>query len=594
MLGSQSTRLRAALAAPTPAAARWRTATTTWLAGGDVYNFGAWNGALLSALTGAPAGCTKAVTVVDKQVADAEIRAAAGAAPEVAGDSYLHVGEMIGDLSLVYDWCFAGVTADQRARWIAYANQAVNNVWHPNTAMWGGKIIPWTGWGTNDPSNNYYYAFLRATMLLGLATSGENGRAAEWLTQFRAKLDGQLVPEFNRDLVGGGSREGTGYGVALRNLFELYALWEWSTGERIADKTPHTLATIGTVMQQITPGGRWKAPTGDQSRDSTAALFDYDRAELLELAALYPAAPESAWAVSLLGASSVPVMGSGFMYPYDFLFAPIAAVPNAAPLVRYSSGIGQIYARTSWAASATWLNLIAGPLTQSHAHEDQGSLMLYRGGPLATDAVIWSKGGVRQLPAPGRRGASYSLVGTTAAHSLVRIDVDGQPVPQRDSPAAGRLLALHVGPGYVFAAIDTTAAYAGAVQLVRRQVLWLQPDTVIVQDHVVTAPAAALTWQLVVPTAPVIAGPLATVTSAGHVLRVTRLAPDAGAWTMFRFDSHIDFTGGFRLDGVQPGGDRTFVTVLQVDSQAAVPAVTFADVGVSWGGITLGAGVDQL
>jgi hypothetical protein len=577
MLPSQAARLRGALAAPTPAAARWRTATLAWIGGADLWGFDAWNAALLSALTGTPAGCTKAVAAIDAQVTAAETRISAGAAPEVAGDSYLQVGEMIGDLALVYDWCFATVTAQQRSRWTIYANQAVGNVWSPSKATWGGKLIPWTGWSIDDPGDNYYYSFLRATMLLGLATDN-----ADWIAKFRERLIGRLIPYMTVEQADGGSREGTGYGVALRHLFELYALWEWSTGERLADLTPHTRATLATVLQQMLPGGQWKAPTGDQSRDSTAAWFDYDRAELLELAALYPDTPEARWAVSALGASSVPIMGSSFMYSYDFIFAPTGATPNAAPLVRYAAGIGQLYARTSWASSATWINLTAGPFTQSHAHEDQGELMIYRDGWLATDAVIWSRGGVRQSTSP---------VGTTAAHSLVRIDMAGVPVPQREG-TAGKLLALHVGPGYVFSAADLTATYAGtaAVQLVRRQVLWLQPDLVLVHDHLVTAAAAALTWQLVVPAQPVIAGPLATV---GR-LRVTRLAPAAGAWAVYGFEAHPDFVGGFRLDGVQPGGDRVFVTAIQIDSTAAVPAVTWSDVGVSWGGVTLGAGMDRL
>jgi hypothetical protein len=460
-------------------------------------------------------------------------------------------------------------------------------VWHPATATWGGKLFAWSGWSVDDPGDNYYYGFLRATMLIGLATDGENAQAGTWLAKFRERLVDRLVPYMTAEQPDGGSREGTGYGVALRNLFELYALWQWTTGERLADLTPHTRASIATMLAGITPGYTGFAPTGDQSRDSTASLFDYHRAYLLELAALYPTAPESAWAVAMLSASSVPVMGSSFMFGYDFLFQPAGAVPNAAPLIRYVAGIGQIYARTSWASSATWVNLIAGPLTQSHAHEDQGSLMIFRERWLAPDAVIWSKGGVRQASSP---------VGTTAAHSLVRIDMAGVPVPQRDSPTAGRLLALHVGPGYVFAAVDLTSAYGGAaaVQLVRRQVLWLQPDTVLVQDRLVTAGAASLTWQLVVPTSPVTAGALATVTVGSHVMRVTRLAPAAGTWTTFRFDSHADFVDGFRLDGVQPGGDRTYVTAIQLDSTAAIPAVTWADVGCSWGGITLGAGVDSL
>jgi hypothetical protein len=590
MLGSQAARLKAALTGP--AGVRWLAACDSWVNGGDLWGFAAWNGALASQLTGNPKYAAKAVAMVDAQVTGAEARIAAGQAPEVAGDSYLQIGEMIGDLALVYDWCSGQLTGAQRARWIAYANQAVANVWHPTSASWGGKTMAWTGWAVDDPGNNYFYSFTRATMLLGLATQGENPQAATWIAKFRERIVGRLVPYMTANQADGGSREGTGYGVALRNLFELYAIWQWSTGENLADLTPHTRASLLTMASQIVPTLDRKAPIGDQSRDSTAALFDYERHCLLELAALYPTAPESAGVAALLAQSSVSSMGSGFMLAQDVVYAP-AAAPAAIglPLVRYAAGIGEINARTAWDKGATWLSLICGPFTQGHAHEDQGSLMLYKGGWLAYDAVIDSRGGVRQ---------SGSLVGTTACHSLVRIDdANGAPVPQREG-GTSKVLALQSGPGYLFAALDLTPAYGGSalVQLVRRQVLWLQPDVVLVQDHVVSSPGTAQTWQLVVPVAPGISGATALFTVGAHTLRATRITPAAVPWTAFDFRSNSDFAGGWRADCRQSGGDRVYLTVLAIDgaTSPATSTVQFADVGCSFtlGGkqITLGPGID--
>lgn len=594
MLGTQAPRLKAALAAGTPGATRWKASVDAWLRGEDLWGFGANDGALMTALTGDARYAAKAIALVDKQVDDAEKAYAKGAQPEVANDSYLHVGELIGDLAQVYDWCFGLVSSAQRARWTAYANQVIYNVWNNTKAVWGGRPMPWTGWGADDPGNNYYYSFTRATMLWGLASKDENPSAAAWLDKFRERIVGRLIPAFTRDVPDGGSREGTGYGVSLRSLFEIYAIWQWSTGERLADLTPHTRATIATVLHQVLPGGRWKAPVGDQSRDSTVALFDYDRHELDALVALYPAAPESASAAAMLAGSSVPAMGNSFMKLEDFVFpAPAPAEHVELPLVRYAKGIGEIYARTSWKDDATWFWFKAGPLTQSHAHEDQGSLMMWCGGPLVWDPVIWSRGGVRQSTSP---------VGTTAAHSLVRIDgPDGKPIPQRDHPAAGKVLALHVGPGYVFTAADLTAAYGGnsAVTLVRRQILWLQPGVVLVHDRVNSAANTTQIQQWVVPTEPVIAGAIANVTANGHTLRVTRVAPSSGTWTTFRFDSHLDFTGGFRLDWQRPSGDCTYLTALTIDG-AGIPSPmpTFEDVGCSFSlagkRMVLGAGVDPL
>jgi len=282
-------RLEAALAANTPAASKFRSKVDQWVGGADLWGFQAWNAALLGQLTGTASYCTKAVATVEAQVAAAESKIAAGTNPQVALDSYLEIGEMIGDLALVYDWCFPQVTSAQRSRWIAYANQAVWNVWNPTQSKWGTKTIPWSGWSVNNPSNNYYYSFLRATMLLGLATKGENPDADAWITKFRdQKVLGQLVPTFDADLVGGASREGTGYGVSMRRLFELYDWWKATTGESLATKTTHTRASMFAFLHQIVPTLDKVAPTGDHARDSTAALFDYHRDYAQQLMQLFP------------------------------------------------------------------------------------------------------------------------------------------------------------------------------------------------------------------------------------------------------------------------------------------------------------------
>jgi hypothetical protein len=198
------TRLANALAANTPAAARFKSAVDSYVAGSDIWGFGAWNAALMGQLTGQSKYCTKAVAVVQAQVAAAEAAIAAGTAPTVAGDSYLEIGDMVGDLALTHDWCYAQVTATQRSHWIAYANQAVWNVWNHASAKWGSKAFSWSGWSVDNPSDNNYYSFLRATILLGLATKGENAQADTWLTTFRqSKILDELVPTFNADLVGG-------------------------------------------------------------------------------------------------------------------------------------------------------------------------------------------------------------------------------------------------------------------------------------------------------------------------------------------------------------------------------------------------------
>ena len=140
------------------------------VAGNPGYAFSATDAVTMYRLTGQVAYANLAIAMVETQVAAAEAAMALGQRPEVAGDSYLEVGPMIGDLALTLDWCSTLIPPAHRNRWAAYAEQAVWNVWHPADAQWGGVAWPWSGWSITDPANNYYYSFLQATMYWALAT----------------------------------------------------------------------------------------------------------------------------------------------------------------------------------------------------------------------------------------------------------------------------------------------------------------------------------------------------------------------------------------------------------------------------------------
>src|SRR5262249_37895759 len=156
-------------------------------------------------------------------------------------------------------------------------------------------------------------------------------------------------------------------------LFALYDLWQSTTGETIATLTPHTRQSMLAMLHQMVPTRDRVAPTGDLSRDSTAAFFDYHRNYLQELIQQFPTDPLAQRAKSQLMASSLPAMQYGFMCAYDFLYdnGNVTAQPiDGLNTTYYASGIGQLYTRSGWDTHATWVNLTVGPYTQSHAHQD--------------------------------------------------------------------------------------------------------------------------------------------------------------------------------------------------------------------------------
>lgn len=568
-LGKHKDRLKQAIAEGRPEAMRFVTMVDEWIAdpvGADIYNFNEWYAGLMGQLTDDPKYCAAAVASLDKFIQSEEAMIARGEAPEVVNDSYLQIGGTIGNVALTIDYCY-GAVGDKRARWLAYANQAVWNVWNHEAAEWGGTKIDWSGWSVDNPVNNYYYSFLRATMLLGLATKGENPQADEWIHQFRdVKILGELVPTFESDLEGGASREGTGYGVAMRRLFELYDLWYGTTGERLAGKTSHTRKSMHAFLHQVLPTLDKVAPTGDHARDSTATFFDYHRDYLLELMRLYPTDPVAARAKTLLAESNVPAMSSGFMAANDFLYeaSDIIAAPLGGNTAYHAPGIGQIYARSGWEKGATWMNLTGGPYTESHAHQDQGALMLFKGGWLIHDANVHSRSGLSQA---------------ATSHSLVRIDQGGTPVKQIANTES-HVVGLAQGEGYVYAAVDVTPAYNGhaAVQKVQRETIFLPPNIVIVYDRVVTAAGTTQTWQAQTPVPPAVGGAGATITNGGHTLAITKVVGGSLSTTDMRGDA--DLQGGYRLDEQQAGGDQRYLHVLSIDG-AATAVVGAGDTGVT-------------
>ena len=211
------------------------------------YGYTVTDSIIMYRITGSIAYLQQAITMVDKMVDSENALIAAGSRPVVAADSYLEVGAIIEQVALTYDYGYAQLTAAQRSKWAAYAEQAVWNIWNYNSAKWGNVAAPWTGWSVNDPGNNYHYSFLRATMLWALAS-----QSSGWRTFLEANKFPPLQSYF-ASLPGGGTREGTGYGTAVGNLFEDYQYWKASTGVDLSTSNTHAQNTIDYWIHASTP-----------------------------------------------------------------------------------------------------------------------------------------------------------------------------------------------------------------------------------------------------------------------------------------------------------------------------------------------------
>ncbi|HJT98206.1 MAG TPA: hypothetical protein VJ696_07800 [Rhodanobacteraceae bacterium] len=511
------------------------------------YGFSATDAAWMYRITGEPQYATLAVGMVEAQVAAAEDAIAHGNSPEVAGDSYLYVGDMIGDLAITYDWCAAFVTAPQRTRWSAYAAQAIYNVWNPDDASWDGQPFPWSGWSIDDPANNYFYSFLEATMLWSLADD-----SAPWL----GFLDTVKIPELTAYFaaIDGGSQEGTGYGLSHKRLFQLYRIWRDSTGADLANANPHLTDTIEWWIHATVPTLDRTAAIGDQARVSEPVMYDYHRALMLEAHRLTDSATERDDASWWLHAISVAEMQSGFNFREDLLPAGAGGTPPA-DLVRHFEATGHLFARTGWDAHATWLELDAGPYVQSHAHQDQGSFTLYRDGWLAVTENIWSHSGIQQ---------------GVDVHNVLRFEQNGNIVPQRYG-SVSTMTYTPGGGGSVHAVADLAPAYEGSGAVTSwTRTIDFSGGTLTVHDVYATAGDTDATFQIDVPAQPTIDGLAAT---AGDLHVEVISPPDATLHAIDWTTVDGDFNSGWRIDVA--GGSGEYVVVLS--SGAATGDGIFAD-----------------
>lgn len=514
------------------------------VAGNPGYEFSATDAVTMYRLTGQAAYANLAIAMVEAQVAAAEAAMALGQRPDVAGDSYLEVGPMIGDLALTLDWCSALITPTQRNRWSAYAEQAVWNVWHPANAQWGGVAWPWSGWSITDPANNYYYSFLQATMYWALA-SGNN----TWMQL----LQNDKLPALSAYLAtlqGGGSEEGTAYGLSHRSVFALYRVWRDSTGVNLAALNGHLDASISWWIHATVPTLDRVAPIGDQARVSEPVIYDYHRTLMLEARAMSTdavARDDAAW---WLHSISNQIMESGFNYRHNLLPSGAGGTPPAV-LTYHATGTGQLFSRSGWDTGAMWLQFSAGPYVQSHAHQNQGSFTLFEGDWLAATENMWTHSGIQQ---------------GTEVHNLLRFVHNGTTVPQREGTTSSMLVTPGSG-GDVHVVANLTPAYDGnaAVQSWQRTLDFAQ-RTLRVHDQFSLGSNTSAVFQINVPVQPVIVGRTAT---AGN-LHIRVLGPASASlsaldWRTQSVPGDETYYSGWRID-VSGGSTEYLVELTGNDS----------------------------
>jgi hypothetical protein len=381
----------------------------------------------------------------------------------------------------------------------------------------------WSGWAICDPGNNYHFSFMRATMLWALASQNST-----WFAFLQTQKFGPLL-DYYAQFTGGGTREGTGYGTALNNLFGNYIYWKASTGEDLASITPHTRETIDYWVHATVPTRDRFAPIADLSRSSIPDLYDYQENMVHEAMVLSQGTPQARRGTWWLQNNSVNGVANVFNIMGDLLPYPDAPLAPT-DLMYHAAGAGALFARTSWNTDAAWIAFIAGTYDQSHAHQDQGSFTFFKNDWLAVTNNIWSHSGIHQ---------------ETEVHNTIRFErSDGSIIPQNQSDTVASSMTPSNAGGVTTVTADLTNAFSNNRNLVQSwtRSLDLSGDVLRVTDACSVASEVQPIFQLQVPAAPALQQDGSIV--AGNL----RLVPLQPATFRFVAMDSSEFQQGYRIE----------------------------------------------
>lgn len=442
-------------------------------------------------------------------------------------DSYYGYAGLMGALATVLTHCEPVLDAPLRAEIATYLDTWTDELWFHNKG---------SGWGLEDPGNNYHVSFLLGTAWAGLALQAvEHPSAGKYLDIVARGADRELAFLAER-CAGGGWPEGTNYGEGskgrLADLFSLLA----AAGIRNAFRSSDWFAAaVRYAHYQLQPDGAHLYPAGDMARESDMTANSYDRQYMQQIVYWLP--DSEARAIGQWYLENVaPNYQTGFRHPAalwrDLVYAvDVPAKPQATlPLAYRARGDELVSIRSGWDAQATALMVSgASRIDQSHAHLDTGGFTLWRNGWQIVDAVTYSHSGLLQ---------------EAGAHNLIHV-----AGARRVTVTPKGILRFEDEPRASYLQIDGTALYAtGAprprnvllreilrdrsllLQEFTREMVFLKPDTLVVYDRVRPAePGTAFDWRMHFPARPSLSGATVRSTNGGGGVTVALLLGDAPA-----------------------------------------------------------------
>lgn len=499
----------------------------------------------------------------------------------------------LAETGLVYDWCHPLLKDEQKKKWREWMVKEFE-------AMKDQYV---------EGYHNYGIKAAWSFALAGYALRGDDPAAEIMLQEaWGRRWKERILPACKAGMVGGAWGEGEGYGTTTGDaLLELAEAGRCADGvDHVAEAPEFFLGRLAYLMfldqPGVTNGGRRLWLNGDmhrrrnwddalmqrlllteQLKGTDLAAFAHDYAEL-------PAAPDRQYN----SMNWVDVFWRDRGLPRK----PLATFK----LSHLAVGRGTVLLRSDWSEDATHVGFVAGPLLSTHAHADAGHFSIWKHGELATRAGDYRGTG---------KGWALDAYTRTVAHNALLIYDPAEKMRSRHQDVlndggqlgydgtegrmeGAKIIAYDARRAYTYVCAELTAAYAKSkVACVRRQLVYLRPDTVIISDRVSsTNPAFPKVWQCYLAGAAKLdAKTFRTDNSKGKLRADVLLPADAQVKLLGGQDKAVDVFGtkvpqpaGNGEDGpawraeVHPGGQRTddaFLVVLRAYDTAEPQLATF-------------------
>jgi hypothetical protein len=499
-----------------------------------------------------------------ERLADEARRLMASANPRA--DSYYGYAGIMGALATVLTHCEPVLDAPLRGQIASYLDTWTDELWFHNKG---------SGWGLEDPGNNYHVSFLLGTAWAGLALQAVgHPSAAKYLDIVARRVDRELAYLAER-CAGGGWNEGTNYGEGAKGrLADLFSLLAAAGLRNAFQSSDWFAAAVRYAHYQLQPDNVHLYPAGDMARESDMTANSYDR-QYMQQMVYWLADPEARSLGQWYLEHVAPSYRTGFPHPAalwrDLVYAiDVPAKPQSTlPLAYRARGDELVSIRSGWDAGATALMVSgASRIDQSHAHLDTGGFTLWRSGWQLVDAVTYSHSGLLQ---------------EAGAHNLVHV-----AGARKVTVAPKGILRFEDEPRASYLQIDGTGLYAtGAsrpgnfllrelmgdksllLQEFTRELVFLKPDTLVLYDRVRPASTGtAFDWRVHFPARPSLSGTTIRSTNGGGGVTVALLLGDLPA-ILPDGDLAPDGSKAWRAQATTRSG--SFLAVARVASGGAPP-----------------------